>query len=145
MAAAVDLPDVNLWVALAMGDHVHHERARRYWVDESAVQIAFCRVTALGLLRLTTNAQAMSGQQLTPPEAWATYLAFRGLAEVVLASESGGCDEELANWVADGRVIPRLWTDAYLAAFARSSGWRLIAFDPDFARFDGLELLTLEE
>jgi predicted nucleic acid-binding protein len=35
------------------------------------------------------------------------------------------------------------WTDAYLAAFARSAGLRLVTFDRGFARFSGLEVLLL--
>src|SRR5579872_6731962 len=58
---AIDLPDINLWLALSVGDHAHHERAERYWYDESAEEIAFCRITALGFLRLCTNSSVMSG------------------------------------------------------------------------------------
>ena len=144
MPGAVDLPDVNLWLALAVGDHVHHDRARRYWFDESAEQVAFCRVTVLGLLRLTTNATVMGGKPLTAAEAWSTYRAFRQLDEVFLATGEDGCEDVLGWWVMGSTVIPRLWTDAYLGALAKASGWRLVSFDGDFTRFDGLELLLLD-
>ena len=70
-------------------------------------------------------------------------MAFRHLDEVMLASEADGCDDALAEWVTDGTLVPRLWTDAYLAAFARSAGWRLVTFDADFSRFEGLNVLRL--
>ena len=38
---------------------------------------------------------------------------------------------------------PRFCTDAYLAALAIANGWRLVSFDRDFERFEGLERLTL--
>jgi predicted nucleic acid-binding protein len=38
---------------------------------------------------------------------------------------------------------PRLCTDAYLAALAIANGWRLVSFDRDFERFEGLERLAL--
>jgi len=38
----------------------------------------------------------------------------------------------------------RQWTDAYLAAFAKAGGLRLVSFDGDFVHFDGLDLLRLE-
>ena len=38
---------------------------------------------------------------------------------------------------------PRLCTDAYLAALAITHGWRLVSFDRDFERFEGLERLML--
>jgi predicted nucleic acid-binding protein len=36
-----------------------------------------------------------------------------------------------------------LLTDAYLAAFAESAGLRMVTFDKDFERFDGLDCLRL--
>jgi uncharacterized protein len=62
VAGAIDLPDINVWLAFSVADHVHHQRARLYWYEESGDQLAFCRVTALGFLRLSTNPMAMSGQ-----------------------------------------------------------------------------------
>jgi len=57
--AALDVPDLNLWLALIDPDHAHHARARYYWETEAAPDIGFCRVTMLGLLRLLTNSRAM--------------------------------------------------------------------------------------
>jgi len=42
-----------------------------------------------------------------------------------------------------GGLPPRLGTDAYLAALAITHGWRLVSFDRDFERFEGLERLML--
>lgn len=38
----------------------------------------------------------------------------------------------------------RYLTDAYLAAFATSGGYRLVTLDIDFERFDRLDLLRLK-
>ena len=144
MPAAGDLPDVNLWLALSFGDHIHHASARRYWYGASAARIAFCRVTALGFLRLSSKARAMGSRPLTVAEAWTAYAAYRRLPEVTLAEEPEGCEAILERWVTRSRFPPRLLTDAYLAAFARAAGLRLVTFDTDFERFDGLDLLRLE-
>jgi len=144
MAGAVDLPDINVWLAFSSADHAHHSRARRYWYEESADQLAFCRVTALGFLRLSTNASAMAGRPLTVVEAWQAYQTFRRLPEVLLAPESEDCEAWLEHWALGKKATPRLWTDAYLAAFAKAGGLRLVSFDGDFAGFDGLDLLRLE-
>jgi len=144
VAVPIDLPDINVWLAFSMADHVHHLRARHYWYEESGEQLAFCRVTALGFLRLATNAAATDGQPLTVPQAWRAYGDFRRLPEVVLAAEPEGCETWLAQWALAGRPTPRQWTDAYLAAFAKTGGFRLVSFDGDFVRFDGLDLLRLE-
>jgi toxin-antitoxin system PIN domain toxin len=139
-----DLPDVNVWLALSVPDHSHHPRARQYWYEESGSELAFCRVTALAFLRLTTQPAVMGGEPLTVREAWEAYVALRKLPEVVLAVEPDGCEDLLAAWAREPEATPRLWTDAYLAAFARAGAYRLVSFDSDFGRFQGLDLLRLE-
>ena len=42
-----------------------------------------------------------------------------------------------------GELPPRLCTDAYLAALAIANGLRLMSFERDFERFEGLERLVL--
>lgn len=39
---------------------------------------------------------------------------------------------------------PKLWMDAWLAAFAICAGLQLVTFDRGFAQFAGLELLLLD-
>jgi uncharacterized protein len=144
VADTIDLPDVNVWLAFSFADHVHHQRARQYWYEEAGDKLAFCRVTALGFLRLATNASAMGGQPLSVPQAWQAYGDFRRLPEVVLAIEPADCETWLEHWATGPSPKPRHWTDAYLAGFARAGGLRLVSFDRDFTLFDGLELLRLE-
>ncbi len=144
MAASTDLPDLNVWLALAVGDHPFHGRARRYWEEEAGERLAFCRLTALGLLRLLTNPAVLGGEPFTVAEAWGAYAALRRLPEIVVAEEPRACERILAGWARDQGFPARAWTDAYLAAFARSGRLRLVSFDADFARFAGLELLRLE-
>lgn len=52
MSTTVDLPDLNVWLALAWPDHSHHHQALHYWEQQAAEQVLFCTVTALGLVRL---------------------------------------------------------------------------------------------
>lgn len=144
MAARADLPDINVWLALAVEDHEFHERARHYWIHEAGGTLAFCNLTALGLLRLVTNRTVMAGRPFSPAEAWAAYTAFRGLPEIVLLPEPAGCHETLGSWVALGVLTGKLWNDAYLAAFARSGDLRLVSFDSDFVRFEGFARLNLK-
>ena len=144
MADAIDLLDVNVWLAFSFADHVHHQRARRYWYEESGDKLAFCRVTALGFLRLATNASSMGGQPLSVPQAWRAYGDFRRLPEVVLAAEPADCETWLEHWAMGQSPLPRHWTDAYLAAFARAGSLRLVSFDGDFTQFADLDLLRLE-
>lgn len=145
MAGLIDLPDINVWLAFSVADHPHHQRARRYWYEEAGDRLAFCRVTALGFLRLSTNSSAMDGQPLTVSQAWQAYLSFRRLPEVLLVDEPEDCDAWLERWALGDRPAPRHLTDAYLASFAMAGGLRVVSFDGDFTRFDDLDLLHLRE
>jgi uncharacterized protein len=139
-----DLLDVSAWLALADKDHAHHARARKYWDEESAPQLAFCRVSMLGLLRLGTNRQVMRGQPFTPAEMWHAYRAFRLLPEVVFLDEPPRLEAQMAAWSEVPDFSPNRWTDCYLASVAVLIDCRLVSFDSDFLRFDGLDFLRLE-
>lgn len=143
MRARIDLPDVNVWLALTDDRHVHHQAARDYWNEQRADHIAFCRVTMLALLRLVTHPQVMSGAPFTPEEAWDIYLTYRNLPIIRFVNEADDLETILSSLTSDPKFPHRLWTDAYLAAFAISSGSRLVSFDADFERFQGLDVLRL--
>jgi len=138
-----DLLDVDVWLPLSAPDHPHHSRARRYWFEESADQVVFCRVTALALLRHLTNPSIMAHAVLTGVEAWRAYQRWMALPEVSLEAEPTDLDDHLEEITRAVRVTPALWTDAYLAAFAIAGDHRVVTFDGDFRRFPDLNLLHL--
>jgi toxin-antitoxin system PIN domain toxin len=133
-----------VWLALAAESHAHHDRAKAYWEKESAPVSAFCRVTQLAFLRHLTNKAIMGDQVLSPAAAWKKLQQFLALPEVNCLAEPPSLDERLGDFCNLGRTSPNLWTDAYLAAFARCAGLRLVTFDQGFSRFKGLELLILK-
>jgi len=138
-----DLLDANVWLALAAEAHVHHGRAQTYWRQEAAELTVFCRITQLALLRHLTNRTIMGEHFLTPRAAWSKCRDFLVLPEVKLLEEPPGLGEQLGRYCDVGRSSPNFWTDAYLAAFAKCAGLRLVSFDTAFSGFPGLELLTL--
>ena len=140
---ACDLPDLNVWLALTDPDHQHHERARRYWEAEAAPQVAFCRVTMLGLLRLLTHPKVMHGSPFTPEEAWLAYRSFLALPEVAFLSENPLVERQFVAWTDTATFAHQNWTDAWLAAMAFTTGFRLVSFDSDFLAFPGLSFLHL--
>lgn len=142
--ADVDLPDINVWLALACEDHQHHLRARRYWENEGAPRLVFCRVTMLGLLRLATNASVMQNRPFTPAEAWKIYRDFIALPEVTFLGETLDLEVQFAAYSEAAGFPANRWTDAYLAAFAHGTGCRLVSFDGGFDSFPGLAFLRLE-
>lgn len=97
----------------------------------------------LGLIRLLCQPKAVGRGALQLDAAWALYRQYRSMPQIGLANEPPDCDTQLGALVANQALPARLWTDAYLAALARSSGLRLVTFDRDFKRFDLEELLVL--
>ena len=140
---AGDLPDVNVWLALAVQEHPHHGQALAYWQHQAASRVWFCRVTMLGLVRLLTQPKLMGPGALDPAAALSAYDRFAALPEVGLHVDPPACDTDLRRLLQP--ALPRrLMTDAYLAAFASSGRLRLVTFDRDFSPFDGLHRLQLD-
>jgi toxin-antitoxin system PIN domain toxin len=138
----IDLPDVNVWLALVDGNHTHHLAASHYWHEQSGTQTAFCRVSMLGFLRLSTQPRVLS-RTLSHAEAWHIYRRYLALREVCFLVEPADTDLHFARLTLSDAMLHRLWTDAYLAAFAITARCRLVSFDRDFQRFPGLDFLHL--
>lgn len=141
-----DLPDINVWLALAVQEHPHHAAAKSYWegvqrdmhtTPATAPQkIYFCRITMLGLVRLLCQPKVVGEGALALPAAWAVYQGFRALPMIDLLAEPAECDVQIQSLLTTQANLPaRLWTDAYFAALAQSSNARLVTFDRDFERF----------
>jgi uncharacterized protein len=143
LPSSVDLLDANVWLALAAEAHTHHRRAELYWRNEAAPLVVFCRVTQLAFLRHLTNKSIMGRQTLTPAEAWKKCAEFLALPEIELIAEPTALDQHLQKFCDLGRTSPNLWTDAYLAAFAKCAGLRLVTFDRGFSKFSGVEELLI--
>lgn len=138
-----DLLDASVWIALSAPEHVHHARARRYWDDEAADQLVFCRATALALLRYLTNPRILGAAALDGGVAWRVLATWLAVPTVSLVGEPAGLDELLGRWSGALDLRGGHWTDAYLAAFAAASGCRLVALDSDFGRYPAVALLHL--
>jgi uncharacterized protein len=143
LPSSIDLLDANVWLALAAEAHTHHNRAKLYWQNEAAPAVGFCRVTQLAFLRHLTNKSIMGSHVLLPAEAWKKWEQFLELPEVKFLTEPLGLNEELMRFSNLGRTSQNLWTDAYLAAFAKCADVRFVSFDSDFLNFKGLETLIL--
>jgi toxin-antitoxin system PIN domain toxin len=137
-----DLPDINVWLALIDKRHVHHLAASHYWADASVQSRAFCRVTANGFLRLSTQSKVLPNP-LSPHEAWIIYRQFLTLPIIRWLPEPPDLDSAYCALTCAPTFGHHLWTDAYLAALAMTTGYRLVSFDSDFKRFAGLNLLHL--
>ena len=137
------LPDVNVWIAFTSDQHVHHLVAKRWFENLGTEQIAFCRITELGFLRLLTNSRVMNEEVLDPVRAWHVYDQLRADPQVTLLPELAGFSEhwrEMGNRIVGGS---NAWTDAYLAAFATHTGATVVTFDRRFNAIGNCNVLRL--
>jgi uncharacterized protein len=138
-----DLPDINVWLALSIKEHPHHAAATAYWSDLSLARIWFCRVTMLGLVRLLTQRAVAQQAAMTLQQAMAFYSELLALANIAGVAAEPLEIEGVLNQFVHPNLPAKHLTDAYLAAFAVCSDLRLVTFDRDFERFEGLRLLRL--
>ncbi|MEZ0366723.1 TA system VapC family ribonuclease toxin [Mycobacterium sp. pUA109] len=142
------LCDTNVWLALTLSAHTHHPAARAWLdtVDEPAA-IHFCRATQQSFLRLLTNRTvlgAYGNAALTNAEAWSVYAALRADDRVTMtAQEPSGVEARWRTFAVRDSASPKVWMDAYLAAFAVSGGFELVTTDTAFRRYPGIALRVL--
>jgi hypothetical protein len=142
------LCDVNVWLALSISAHTHHAGAVG-WLDglSEPGTVVFCRTTQQAFLRLLTNPAvlgAYGNPPLTNAEAWTVHDALFADERITLQDrEPTGVQARWRSYAARDSVSPKLWTDAWLAAFAATGRHRLVTIDTAFAQFPGLDLLTL--
>ena len=140
------LADVNVWLATLVEEHPHHDAATGWWREKvlpASEDVAFCRLTQLGLLRLLSSERVMGRQRMDHAHAWAVFGEVAAQASVKFLEEPTGLDEALADLCRRQRSSPGFWSDAYLAAFARAGQYRFATFDRGFRRFEGLDLVLL--
>jgi uncharacterized protein len=139
--------DANLWVALAFPRHPHHRRALGVYTTASANRPAiFCRATQQSFLRLATTPALLrlyGTTGLTNEDALTALDQFMGLSAVAHLDEPAGIDPIWRRLARRPNASPKLWMDAYLAAFAIAGKLRMVTFDRDFKSFEkeGLKLL----
>lgn len=142
------LCDANVWVALAIAEHVHQRAAREWFAAvEEQSSVFFCRATQTGFLRLLSTASVCTRyghEPRTNRQAWNLYEAFLSDDRVEFcAEEPAGVEVQWQAFSNRNAPSPKLWMDAYLAAFAVANGWQLVTTDRAFTQFPGLHLLLL--
>jgi toxin-antitoxin system PIN domain toxin len=144
----VILCDSNVWLALVLSKHVHHNAVRE-WLEtvEEPASIFFCRPTQQAFLRLLTNASVLGpygNPPLTNREAWSAYEAFLSDDRIAFqGNEPVGVEPLWKQLSVRGTASPKLWMDAYLAAFALAGRYSMVTTDVAFRQFRGLDLLVL--
>lgn len=128
------LPDVNVWVALHHQKHLHHRSALEWFNGlEERTTLVFCRQSQLGLFRLLTTSAVMGNEVSTQQQCWTIYEKWIAGGRAVMQPEPLGIDPVFRARSRVAQPAPKIWTDAYLAAFAETTGLTLVTFDKALA------------
>ncbi len=130
--AVTALLDVNVLIALAWPNHVHHQAARRWFTMHRADGWATCPLTEAGFVRVSCNPAAVR-HTVTPTEAIALLQRLRQLESHVFWP----LDRSIADL--PQRIVSRLQgyrqiTDAVLLAATIQRGGTLATLDSGLAR-----------
>ena len=138
--------DTGVWLASMFPAHPRHAQARRCLQRASASEPAvFCRSTQQSFLRLASTPailKAYAASELTNRDATAALESLMALPQVRESDEPAGTFEFWKRLASVGTASPKVWMDAYLAAFAISGGLHMTSLDRDFRNFvpHGLKL-----
>jgi uncharacterized protein len=123
----IGLPDVNVLVALAWPNHVHHERARAWFEENHQRGWATCPVTESGFVRVSSNRKVVP-EARRPGEAILLLREMTSLRGHVFWAD----DTSIARsrWVAAERLVGHgQVTDAHLVALCLERKGRLVTCD----------------
>ena len=142
--------DTSTWLAATFEQHASHSVARQALRQATATQAAvFCRATQQSFLRLLSTAalaKAYGAVPLTNSDALLTLDNLQALPQVTWRDEPPGVLGLWRTLAGLDSASPKVWMDAYLAAFAIAAGLRLVTLDKDFNNFlpQGLDLALLD-
>lgn len=142
--------DTNVWIAFHFKGHPHHHLAAEFMQRRSENEPAsLTRAVELSWLRLVTTAaicRSYGAAVLTNSAAVQALELWRSRPQIrCLDADPEGTRELWLELAAVPSASPKVWMDAYLAAFAIRSGHPIATFDADFRRFEaaGLQLRLL--
>lgn len=142
--------DTNIWLASVFTTHPFHALAQQALQQATPAEPAiFCRATQQSFLRLASTPvllKAYGAEGLTNRDALLALDALQALPQVSVRDEPPGTFALWRALAALNTASPKVWMDAYLAAFAVAAGLRMVTLDADFNNFtaQGLALGLLK-
>lgn len=143
------LYDSGVWLALTFSAHPHHSLAVAAIHSATSEDPAcFCRSTEQSFLRLATTPAILKtygAEGLTNHQALEVYETLIRRPAIAFLDESAGLQNLWFTLAALDSASPKVWMDAYLAAFAIRGDLVFTTFDSDFRKFEarGLKLRHL--
>lgn len=131
--------DTNVWIAALFPTHPCHSVAQQALAAATAAQpAAFCRATQQSFLRLITTPalqKAYGAEGLSNSDALLALETLQSLPQVSVRDEGPGLTNIWHRLATRDSASPKVWMDAYLAAFAISGSLRMLTLDRDFKSF----------
>lgn len=138
------LLDVGVWLAAVWGRHRAHPAVRE-WIDSTDDELAFCRITQMSLLRVLTNPTIMGDDVVTRASAWSIYDRLIDDPRIMMLDEPETLEATWRSLTARDDTSHKLWTDDYLAAFARAANLGLVTLDHALAdRHAGIDVTLID-
>lgn len=137
------LPDANIWLALSFEAHVHHSAALE-WFEATQQTSYFCRLTQQAFLRLATNPKAVGEDVVSLRQAWQMYDDILADSLVAYSNEPARLEARWRAYTDAELFTPKIWSDAYLAAFAQEAHLEIVTFDRGFRRYTGTACIILQ-
>jgi hypothetical protein len=123
----IALLDVNVLVALAWPNHIHHGAAHDWYARNRAQGWATSPPTQAGFVRVSSNAKILPGAK-SPREAFAVLQTMTRLPDHVFLADDVDLGAS-AHFQHERLLGYRQVTDAHLLAIALSHGAALATFD----------------
>jgi uncharacterized protein len=83
----------------------------------------------MGLLRLLTSRAVMGVDVMSMRDSWRIYRTMLADERIRFAPEPTDLEAAWQKLTTADNTTPKVWTDAYLAAFAHAAGMRLVTLD----------------
>ncbi len=132
--------DTGVWLAAVLPAHPAHALA------QSALDAAtpkapavFCRFTESSFLRLLTTPAVLKlydAGHMTNRKAIEVLRLLLSRPNIGLVSEPEGIRDVWHRLAARDTASPKVWMDAYLAAFSMCADLRLVTLDADFKAYE---------
>lgn len=146
---AGSLFDSNVWVAAVFPKHPSNHKALEALEESTPSNPAiFCRSTQQSFLRLASTPallKAYGADRLSNRGVLELLDALLLLPQVCEREEPPGMSALWHRLATRDTASPKVWMDAYLAAFAITGGLQMVTFDHDFKNVEsqGLDLRLL--
>ena len=146
------LIDANVWIAVSFEAHDQHVLAKRFFATTSLSRPALlCRATEQSWLRLLTTPALHRRYDSLPVSNRDALIMLSDTLELpnvrLVEVEPSGVRALWQRLAAIPSASPKVWMDAYLAAFAIRHDVEFVTLDRDFKKFekDGLKLQLLTQ